>query len=327
MMEFEFQQVDWELKSVFRIAYKSRTHARTVVVELRNGDLVGRGEALGVSYHGETVDTIAEQLAGIAEELRRGISRDALQKRLPPGGARNAIDCALWDMEAKRQGRRAWELAGIETARPLTTAYTLGIDTPEAMGRAADSLGHYPVLKLKLAGDEFDVERVRAVRTACPHTVLIVDANQAWTEAQLHSLTPELHELGVKLIEQPLPAGKDDALDKFVSPIPICADESCQTLTSLPHLRNRYQYINIKLDKTGGLTAALELAREARRSGLELMVGCMSGSSLSMAPAFVVGQWCSFVDLDGPLLAKSDVPNGIHYEGGRMSAPQSNLWG
>lgn len=326
MIEIRSRRVDWELQSEFRIAYKSRTHSRTLVVELRDGDLVGRGEALGVSYRGESVDTLAEQLAGLADELAQGMSRTELQTRLPAGGARNAVDCALWDIEAKRTGRRAWELAGIESVRSLTTAYTLGLDTPEAMGRAAASLGKYAVLKLKLAG-EGDLERVLAVRKACPRAVLIVDANEAWSEAQLHSLTPQLAALDVKLIEQPLPSGRDEALEGFHSPIPICADESCQTAASLPELLGRYQFVNIKLDKTGGLTAALDLAREARKQGLGLMVGCMSGSSLSMAPAFVVGQLCTFVDLDGPLLAKSDVPNGICYEGSTMHAPQRGLWG
>jgi len=325
-MELTVRRVDWELKAVFRIAYKSRTHSKTVVVELRDGELTGRGEALGVSYRGETVDILAEQISAMGDDFRHGISRAELQMRLPAGGARNALDCALWDLEAKRSGRRAWELAGIESVHPVTTAYTLSLDTPDTMARIARSLREYSLLKLKL-GDSEDLERVRAVREARPDVTLIVDANQAWDEDQLRSFTPQLAKLGVQLIEQPLPVGKDAMLGEFESQVPLCADESCQTVQSLPTLRDRYDYVNIKLDKTGGLTEALTLAREAQRLGLGLMIGCMSGSSLSMAPAFVVSQWCAFVDLDGPLLAKADIPNGMRYEGNLVHAPDAMFWG
>lgn len=325
-MQLEWRRVDWEFASVFRIAYKVQTHAQTVQVALREGNQVGRGEALGVSYHGETADTLLEQLAAVASDLRNGLSRVELQDLLPAGGARNAVDCALWDLEAKRAGRRAWELAGMASVHPLVTAYTLSVDTPATMGQAAAAAQRYSLLKLKLAG-EGDLERVTAVRQARPDAELIVDANQAWSERQLYELTPRLAELGVKLIEQPLAVGKDDALAGFESPVPLCADESCQTVASLPAVVGKYHYINVKLDKTGGLTEALRLARAARAQGLELMVGCMAGSSLSMAPAFIVGQLCSVVDLDGPLLAKADVPDGIRYEGSRMFMPRVSLWG
>lgn len=325
-MKLKAYKADWEFNSPFRIAYRERTHARTVQVELTDGDLMGRGEAAGVSYHGETVDSLLEQLVSVAPRISAGLSRDELQRLMPPGGARNALDCALWDLEAKRAGRRAWDIAGLASVRPLLTAYTLGVDTPEAMARAATAASQYSLLKLKLTGED-DIERVTAVRRARPDAHLIVDANQAWNDLQLRELTLQLAALGVTLIEQPLVIGKDGVLAEFRSSLPLCADESCQTTASLPGLAGKYQYVSIKLDKTGGLTEALRLARLARAQGFKLMVGCMGGSSLSMAPAFIVGQLCDVVDLDAPLLVKSDVPNGIRYDGSWMSAPDERLWG
>jgi L-alanine-DL-glutamate epimerase-like enolase superfamily enzyme len=325
-MQVRVRRVDWEFVSPFRVAYRTRTHAETVCVELQEGDLVGRGEALGVSYRGETVHTLLDQLAAVSKDLREDISRARLQELLPPGGARNALDCALWDLEAKRAGRRAWELAELPTTHPLTSAYTLGVNAPEEMAQAAAAAGRYSMLKVKLTGEN-DLERVTLIRERRPDADLIVDANQAWNDRQLHDLTPRFADLGVKLIEQPLPIGKDDVLGSFSSPVPLCADESCQTTESLSDLIGKYQYVNIKLDKTGGLTEALRLARRARDAGLNLMVGCMGGSSLSMAPAFIVGQMCEVIDLDGPLLARSDVPHAIRYEGNRMFAPEAKLWG
>lgn len=325
-MQVRMQRMDWEFASVFRIAYRTRTHAQTVLVELEEAGLVGRGEAVGVFYHGETGDTLLEQLTAVAGELRNGPTRADLSRLLPPGGARHAVDCALWDLEAKRARRRVWHLAGMQDVRALVTAYTLGVDTAEAMGKAAAATQWASLLKVKLSGDG-DLERVRVIRDARPDADIIVDANQGWNESQLHELTPQFARLGVKLIEQPLPAGQDDALTHFQSPVPLCADESCQTSESLPALVGRYQYVNIKLDKAGGLTEGLRLARLAREQGFKLMVGCMAGTSLSMAPGFVVGQLCDLVDLDGPLLLKSDVPNAIRYEGNRMYAPEAPLWG
>ena len=325
-MQVTFRRLEWEFKSVFRIAYRTRTHAQTVLVQLKDGDFVGRGEAAGVSYHGETVETLLEQLASVANDLRNGLSREALQSLLPPGGARSGIDCALWDLEAKRAGCRAWELAGMSSVSPILTDYTLGIDTPEAMAKAAVAASHHPLLKIKLLG-EGDIERVALIRNARPDARLIVDANQAWNVQQVHEYVPQLAKLGVELIEQPLPAGQDDALEGFEGPIPLCADESCQTRESLPSLKGRYQFINIKLDKTGGLTEALRLTQAAKARGLRLMVGCMAGSSLAMAPAFIVGQMCEIADLDSPLLIKSDMPHAVRYEHGCMFAPEASLWG
>ena len=325
-MQVEFRQVDWPFASTFRIAYRAQTTAETVWVELQEGTLTGRGEGMCVFYHGETIDSLLAQLTAVRDDLVKGISRAQLQELLPPGGARNAVDCALWDLEAKRAGRRAWTLAGIDSVRPLLTAYTLSIDLPEAMGKAAAAVPKYSLLKLKLSGQD-DIERVSAVRKARPDVQIIVDANQSWSERHLHEFIPLLTQLGVILIEQPLPAGQDDALAGFTSHIPICADESCQTTESLPSLIGKYQYVNIKLDKTGGLTEALRLAHAAQAAGFKLMVGCMAGSSLGMAPAFVIGQLCCVIDLDGPLLAASDVPHPIRYEGSQMQVPPVGLWG
>lgn len=324
-MKMKFRRVDWEFTSVFRTASRTRTHAQTVQVELVDGDYIGRGEASGVPYHGETAESLLEELAGMTAEVHNGLSRVDLQIRLPAGGARNALDCAFWDIEAKRLHRRVWDMVGLAPA-PLATAYTLSLDTPVMMAQAAASLTQYPLLKIKLTG-EGDWERVRLVRRARPDAELIVDANQAWDERQLQQLVPCLADLGVTLIEQPLAAGHDDFLATFRSPVPLCADESCLTSESLAAVVGKYRYINIKLDKTGGLTEALRLASLAKDAGLLLMVGSMGGSSLSMAPAMVVGQLCNVVDLDAPLLTKTDVPNAIRYEGHRMAAPAASLWG
>jgi L-alanine-DL-glutamate epimerase-like enolase superfamily enzyme len=326
-MRFRVSRHDWEFKSAFRIAYRTRTHAQTVRVELEDSSCrLGRGEALGVSYHGETADRLVAELSALGSDLRNDLTRDDLRTLLAPGGARNALDCAFWDLEAKRANRRAWELAGVSDARPILTSYTLGADKPEAMADAAGAVAQYSRLKLKLTGDR-DIECVARVRAARPDADLIVDANQAWTVQQLREFAPQLADLRVMLIEQPLPAGQDAALEDFSSPIPLCADESCQTSESIPLLLGKYAYVNIKLDKTGGLTEALHLARIARTTGLKLMVGCMGGSSLSMAPAFVVGQFCELADLDGPLLCTADVPHPIHYERDFLLSPGQALWG
>lgn len=325
-MQVEFHRVEWPYSRPFRISYRTYAVAEGLQIHLTDGDWVAHGEALGVGYHGETVDSMLAQLEGVKLALERGIERSELATLLPAGGARCAADCALWDLEAKRNRMRAWELAGVGMVKMLTSDYTVSLDSPDVMAQRAAEAREFSKLKLKLAGEK-DLERVHAVRVARPDAELIVDANQAWNERQLREFTPKLAELGVKLIEQPLPAGADEALLGYESTVPICADESCQTSDSLPSLVGKYQYVNIKLDKTGGLTEALHLAREAQRKGFKLMVGCMGGSSLAMAPAFIVGQLCEFVDLDGPLLSTHDVAHPIRYEGGRMSLPDRALWG
>lgn len=326
-MRLEYEQVDWPFKHAFRRANAVSTHASTIQVMVSDGASVGRGEALGVRYHDETPDSLLAQLDAVrgAFESRASVTREELQGWLPDGGARNAVDCALWDLEAKAAGRRAWHLAGIEVV-PLTTAITLSVDSPENMEEAARQLGRHDVLKLKLEGDG-DLERVQAVRRARPDVALIVDANQSWSERQLAEFVGPFHALGVSLIEQPLPVGMDGMLVDYDGPIPLCADESCQTADSLPELVGRYRVVNIKLDKSGGLTEALKMAALARELKLDLMVGCMGGSSLAMAPAFVVGQLCAFVDLDGPLLSAQDVEHPIRYEGSLMHPPDPRLWG
>jgi L-Ala-D/L-Glu epimerase len=325
-MKITCRKVDWQFIKPFRIAYRTRTRAETIVVEVQDQGLVGRGEALGVSYRGETGDSLLREVESVTQQLSAGISRADLQELLPAGGARNAIDCALWDLEAKRSGCRAWEIAGFHDVRPLITSYTLALDSPEATGKAAASAQQYSQLKLKLSG-EGDLERVARVREARPDARLLVDANQSWNEQQLRDLLPSLIDMHVRLIEQPLPATGDDELRHVHSPIPLCADESCQTSECLPAVVGKYQYVNIKLDKAGGLTEALRLARAAIQAGLKPMIGCMGGSSLSMAPAFIVGQLCEVADLDGPLLITEDMHHGIRYQGSLMHPPSVALWG
>jgi L-alanine-DL-glutamate epimerase-like enolase superfamily enzyme len=319
--------MSWEFKAPFRIAYRTRTHAETVLVEVEECGLIGRGEALGVSYRGETIPRILAQLHSIKHELEAGISRSRLQQLLPGGGARNALDCALWDLEAKRIGRRVWDSVGLPTIRPVLTAYTLSLDTPERSAEAAIEASQYPLIKLKLAGDDSDLARVVLLRRARPDARIIVDANQAWSIEQLRGLAPKLADLNVSLIEQPLPAGKDATLSNYSGPVPLCADESCQSSADLADLCGKYEYVNIKLDKTGGLTEALRVVESARSRGLGILIGCMGGTSLSMAPAFIVAQLSDMADLDGPLLLKEDVPHAIQYAGGQMFPPESILWG
>jgi L-Ala-D/L-Glu epimerase len=327
-MKLTLYRADWELATPLRISSASWTHAHTIVVELSDGALRGRGESNGVYYHGETQDTMARDVERVREAIEAGVDRTKLRELMPSGGARNAVDAALWDLEAKRMEKRAWSIAGMSTARPLTTAFTIGVAAPAAMGAAAAQAArrNLNVLKLKLTGDD-DLARVAAVRAGHPRARIIVDANQGWSERHLHEYPPALAGLGVELIEQPLPVGADDVLRGLESPVPFCADESCQTTDSIAALEGKYQFVNIKLDKTGGLTEALLLARTAQERGLRLMVGCMLGTSLAMAPAFVVGQMCEFVDLDAALLLARDRDGGIRYDGSLMSPPEPQLWG
>ena len=324
-MQIDIRRVDWEFKSPFRVSYRVRTHAQTVVAQLSDDGLMGRGESLGVSYLGDTADKMFDQLNNLVSETSE-LSLDTVQTLLPASGARNALDCALWDLEAKRTNCRVWERLGLSEPQPLRTAFTLSVEEPKAMAAAAAAAAEYSLLKLKLCGDG-DVDRVRAVRRARPDAELVVDPNQGWTEQHLYSFAPKLAELGVKLIEQPLPIGKDEALLGFDSPIPLAADESCQTTESLPGLIGKYSFVNIKLDKCGGLTEAYRLARAAQAMGFRLMVGTMGGSSLSAAPAFLIAQLCEYADLDGPLWSREDVPNGLNYQGGYVSLLTPELWG
>jgi L-alanine-DL-glutamate epimerase-like enolase superfamily enzyme len=316
----------WKLAQPFAISRGSRTTAEVVVAEIFDGDSRGRGECVPYPRYGESVDGVVRALQEMAGAVFSGLGREALQRAMPPGAARNALDAAFWDLDAKRADRPVAELAGMGALRPVMTAYTIGLDTPGRMAAAAAAQRGRPLLKLKLTGDG-DIERVRAVRRAVPTARLIVDANEGWTERHLIEVMPALAEFGVELIEQPLPAGDDDALALMPHPIPICADEACHTSTDLDRLAGKYDAINIKLDKTGGLTEALALATEAGRRGFSIMVGCMIGTSLSMAPAMLVAQRASLVDLDAPLLLASDRAHGLRYDGSTLHPPEPGLWG
>jgi L-Ala-D/L-Glu epimerase len=318
---------DWELREPFATARDCLTHVRVLLLELTGKrGARGRAEAAGVDYDGETPESMAAQIASIEAQLEDDITGPDLLELLPAGGARNALDCALWDLRAKESGVSAASSAGIEVLHPLTTAFTLGLASAADTRRRAREAAAYPILKLKLDAERH-IEVVRLVREERPEARLLVDANQAWSRPLLEKLLPQLQALGVELIEQPVARGADDSLRDLASPIPLAADESCADRRSLEALVGRYQYINIKLDKCGGLTEALALCAEAARRGLGLMVGNMCGSSLAMAPAFLIGQRCRYIDLDGPLLQRLDCSPAIRFERGRMYPPARALWG
>ena len=317
---------EWELIEPFRISGAEWKTAAGLVVHLSEDGHIGRGEAQGVYYLDETSQSIFEQVHQVADTICSGISRQELQTLLPAGGARNALDCALWDLECKRSGKSIWELTGIDP-KPVTTVFTIGLEnTAEAMAAKATAAADAPILKIKL-GDQQPYEKLAAIRAARPDAELVVDANQAWSFELLKEVIPKCVDLGLGMIEQPLARGGDEMLEGFVSPITLAADESCLHTGELEIAARRYGMINIKLDKTGGLTEALRLARAAREKGCKLMVGNMVGTSLSMAPSFVVAQLCDFVDIDGPLLLKYDRPLGLEYNKGVVRGFDSRLWG
>lgn len=326
MRHLSLHREQWPLKAPFRITGKTWVNLDVVVVELRQSGRTGRGEAAGVFFLDETAETIFDQIVAVTQEIEAGADRRVLMDLLPPGGARNAVDCALWDLESQLMGSPVWERLRLR-ASPLTTVMTIGVrDTPEQMALAAREFAAYPVLKIKLDA-ETPVERIEAIRRARPDATLVVDANQGFDIDLLREVLPAFHRLGVAMVEQPLARGADAALEGFRSPIPLCADESCLDVGDLATAVARYQMINIKLDKTGGLTAALELAHAAKAMGLPLMVGNMFGTSLAMAPAFLVGQMCRFVDLDGPLSLTHDRPNAMTFNGPTISLPERPVWG
>ena len=296
-----------------------------VSVSLHDGQYMGRGECVPYARYGETVKGVMRDILALEDDLARGLNRQGLQDRLPPGAARNALDCAFWDLEAARSGKAVQTLAALPPTRPVLTAYTISLDSPQNMARAAQK-APYPLLKLKLGGDA-DAQRIRAIRSAVPTTRLIVDANEAWTEENFAPLMQACARAGVELIEQPLPAGKDDMLEHLPRPVPLCADESIHSHKDLPRLKPLYDMINIKLDKTGGLTGAIELAEKARASGFELMIGCMVGTSLAMAPAALLTPLARYTDLDAPLLLRRDQTPSMAYEGALMQPPPRALWG
>ncbi|WP_213770139.1 N-acetyl-D-Glu racemase DgcA [Bradyrhizobium sp. dw_78] len=316
----------WPIAGAFTISRGAKTEAATVVAEVSSGGLTGRGECVPYPRYGETPEATLAILKPMRDLLRRGLDRQALQDAMPAGAARNALDCALWDLEAKSKGQRVWDLIGRPAPRPCTTAYTISLGTPEAMAAATAKAAHRPLLKIKLGGDG-DGERIAAVRKAAPESELIVDANEAWTADNLEQNLAACAAAGVTLVEQPLPAGKDEALARIRRPLAVCADESVHDRASLAGLRERYDAVNIKLDKTGGLTEALAMADAAGALGFELMIGCMVATSLAMAPAMLLAQQARYVDLDGPLLLARDRENGLRYDGSLVYPPEAALWG
>ncbi|MGR3494855.1 N-acetyl-D-Glu racemase DgcA [Citreimonas sp.] len=312
----------FRLAQAFTISRGSRTEAKVLTVEVTRDGVTGRGECVPYARYHETLDSVSAQIEG----LEAGIDRAALQQALPTGAARNAVDCALWDLEAKAAGRRVWELAGLTAPGPEITAYTLSLDTPDAMEAQARKHAHRPLLKVKL-GTPDDMPRLEAVRRGAPASKIIVDANEGWSAEIYGELAPHLARLGVALVEQPLPAGEDDALIGIDRPVPLCADESCHDRASLPGLEGKYDVVNIKLDKTGGLTEALALREDARARGYDVMVGCMLGSSLAMAPAVLVAQGAAVTDLDGPLLLAEDRDPPLLFDEDGVHPPDAALWG
>jgi len=316
-----------ELAAPFRISGFVFERQDLVVVTLRDGALRGRGEASGVYYLKDDPQKIVATLESHRARIEQGIDRESLQELLPPGGARNALDCALWELDAARAGRTVWELAGLHAVNPLVTTFTLGADEPAVMAEGARKYLHARALKLKLTGElDIDIARVRAVRAARPGAWIGVDANQGYRIDALNSLIPVLVEANVSLLEQPLARGREADLQGYVSPVPIAADESVLGLADVPGLVGRFNVVNIKLDKCGGLTEALAMARQARELGLKVMVGNMVGTSLAMAPGFVVGQLCEIVDLDGPTFLKRDCVPGATYADGKIWCGE-DVWG
>ena len=322
-MRIEARAERFPIRGAFTIARGTKTEAEVVVAEIGDEGVRGRGECLPYPRYGESVEGVLEQIASVSPA---GLTRAGLQSLLPAGAARNAIDCALWDLEAKRSGRRVWQLAGLPEPRPVVSAYTLTLDAPERMGAAARENALRPLLKLKLSG-QGDLERVRAVRASAPNAALIIDANEGWSIEDYRLLAPKLASLGVSLIEQPVPADRDGALAELPRPVPICADESCHTGDDLARLAGAYDAVNIKLDKTGGLTEALALRRGAEAMGFKIMVGCMVATSLSMAPALMLAQGADWADLDGPLLLARDREPALVYRGSTADPPGPELWG
>ena len=312
----------FRLAEVFTISRGSRTETRVLTVKVTRDGVTGWGECVPYARYGESLESVTAQI----EALPEGITRAALQEALPPGAARNAVDCALWDLEAKSAGKRAWQLAGLDAPRPEVTCFTLSLDTPERMQAAAAKHADRPILKIKL-GTPDDMPRLEAVRAGAPRAKIVVDANEGWTAEVYSDLAPHLLRLGVAMVEQPLPAKDDEALIGLARPVPVCADESCHDRASLAHLTGKYDLVNIKLDKTGGLTEALALRAAARAGGYGVMVGCMVGSSLAMAPAVLVAQGAAIVDLDGPLLLAEDRDEPLRYADGMVFPPEPGLWG
>jgi L-alanine-DL-glutamate epimerase-like enolase superfamily enzyme len=324
-LRIEARHEIFPLKHLFRISRGSRTEASVVTVGVSDGQFTGRGEGVPIARYNQTVDSVLAQVSSIASVTE--FDRNQLQELLPAGAARNALDCAFWDLEAKRSGKRAWELADIPIADQVETSFTISLDTPARMANAAAAAVDLPILKLKLCGDDRDLARVEAVRTAAPDARLLIDANESWSPLHYRNTIAALKQLEVELIEQPFPADADDALESLEHPIPVCADESCHTTADLPRLENRYEAINIKLDKTGGLTEALRVYKRALECNFKILIGCMVCTSLSIAPARLLASNADSVDLDGALLLGRDRDHGFQYWNGTIGIPERELWG
>jgi L-Ala-D/L-Glu epimerase / N-acetyl-D-glutamate racemase len=316
----------WPIAGAFAISRGTKTEAAVVTAEVSEGAHRGRGEAVPYARYGETADAVAQAIEAKADELAKGLDLDSLQHAMSPGAARNALDCALWDLAAKRIRRPVHELLGLSAPKPLMTAYTISLASPQQMADAAGKAAARPLLKIKLGGMG-DAQRIAAVRRAAPHCELIVDANEGWKPENLAENLEACAQAGVTLVEQPLPADRDEVLAFIPHPIPICADESAHTRASLPALKGKYDAVNIKLDKTGGLTEALAMAQEAQERGFSVMVGCMVATSLAIAPAMLVAQDARIVDLDGALLLQRDRMHGLVYENAIVHPAGSELWG
>jgi L-alanine-DL-glutamate epimerase-like enolase superfamily enzyme len=332
-LSIEAKEEIWPLKQPFRISRGSRTEARVVVVAVSDGKQIGRGEGIPLARYNQSIALVLAQIESITGE--KNLDRQGLQDLLRPGAARNALDCALWDLEAKASGKRVWELANIPIVPDVETSFTISLDTPEKMSAAASAaavpqsrdFGVPRILKLRLGGDALDLLRVQAVRETAPAARLLVDANESWSPSHYREIVPALKELRVELIEQPFPANADQVLEGLDHPIPVCADESCHTTADLPRLTNRYEVINVKLDKTGGLTEALRLCSRAHETGFKLLIGCMVCTSLAIAPARLLASTAQWVDLDGPLLLVRDRDPGLNYHSGKIGVPSPELWG
>lgn len=326
MIRFAAHGESFPLTQVFTISRGAKVSADVVVVELDCGGITGRGESVPYPRYGESVPGTLAELAAVKPQIEAGLNRQQLQALLSPGAARNALDCALWDLEAKIAGCPVHTLVGLDAPQPVDTAFTLSLDTPQAMSQAAAQNAHRPLLKIKLAGAD-DLDRVAAIRQNAPDSSLIVDANEGWSVDQVEPLSAALADEGVALVEQPLPVGEDALLAELTHPVPLCADESCHTAADLDALAECYDCVNLKLDKTGGLTEGLKVAARAKDLGLDLMVGCMVATSLAIAPAILLAAQARFIDLDGPLLLKQDREDGLRYEGSRLHPPDPHLWG
>jgi L-Ala-D/L-Glu epimerase len=322
----EAHEQSWPLDKPFRISRGARTEARVVVVTVTDGRHIGRGEAAPIRRYNQSPDSVLAQIESIKKSAHH-LDRQQLQNLLPAGAARNALDCALWDVEAKISGKRAWELTSIPLADEIETSFTISLDTPAAMAAAAKANATASILKLKLSGDDLDLARVEAVRGSAPVARLLIDANESWTPDHYCNVVPSLRQFGIELIEQPFPADADKVLETLDHPIPVCADESCHTTADLSRLTNRYEMLNVKLDKTGGLTEALLLTEHARKAGFKLLLGCMVCTSLGIAPARLLASAVDYVDLDGPLLLAGDRHHAVPYANGRIGIPPRELWG